>query len=250
MRKPYQGVWNIVRFNWHFYLIAFGLIMLCLSVNHHLDRSLILITHIICLTTLTVIFISLAVSFYVYDISPLYSFDWLNKQNLRGGNWVNIHAGFDETSGLLKSKFPEIDLVVFDFYDPDVHTEVSIKRARRAYPAHKGAKKINTQNIPLDNQSVDYVFLILSAHEIRNMEERRVFFTESNRILRPKGKIIVVEHLRDWKNFFAYNIGFLHFYSAKTWLDTFRLAELKIAKEQKITPFISVFILEKNGITP
>ena len=23
VRKPFQGVWNIVRFNWHFYLFAF-----------------------------------------------------------------------------------------------------------------------------------------------------------------------------------------------------------------------------------
>ena len=64
----------------------------------------------------------------------------------------------------------------------------------------------------------------------------------------PKGQVIVTEHLRDTANFIAYNIGFLHFHSKETWLQTFRNAGFKVFQEIKITPFISTFILTKNGI--
>ena len=57
-----------------------------------------------------------------------------------GARIVNIHAGFDETSVMLKEKFPACELIVFDFYDPAKHTEVSIQDGRTkglpAFPRH------------------------------------------------------------------------------------------------------------------
>jgi ubiquinone/menaquinone biosynthesis C-methylase UbiE len=91
------------------------------------------------------------------------------------------------------------------------------------------------------------IFAILSAHEIRNDEERNSFFKELRRALTATGQIIVTEHLRDTANLLAYNIGFFHFHSKKTWLNTFHSAGLSVASEIKITPFITTFILDKNG---
>lgn len=56
-----------------------------------------------------------------------------------------------------------------------------------------------------------------------------------------------MEHLRNTPNFLAYNIGFFHFYSKAIWLKNFNTAKLKLVKEIKHTPFISIFVLEKNG---
>ncbi len=100
--------------------------------------------------------------------------------------------------------------------------------------------------MPLPPNTVDYIFLILAAHEIRNHQERATFFTQLANALQPNGRIIVVEHQRDIANFLAYNFGFLHFFSPQVWQQTFGKANLLIDLAYKTTPFISTFILKKN----
>jgi len=247
VRKPFQGVTNIIRFNWHFYVLALTFIVLLHIVKPFAADAL---HPVICLTGLLVLLslvISLAVSFYVYDLSGLYKFDWLPLTIQPSATVVNINAGFDETSFILKEKYPPIDIAVLDFYEPKKHTEVSIKRARKAYAIYPGTKTIQTSAIALPPQSADFIFCILSAHEIRNSNERIVFFQQLTAALKNDGKIIVVEHMRDVANFLAYNIGFFHFHSKKEWRRTFATADLAIANEINITPFITAFILHKNG---
>lgn len=250
MRKPFQGTWNIIRFNWHFYALSIAsLIILSLLVKN--NNAAIHITSVFLLLFIAAsTLISLAVSCYVYDFSNLYKLSWLDKIPFTDNvKIININAGFDETSVLLKNKFPDSELFVFDFYDPVKHTEVSIKRARKAYPPFPGTKQISTNHLPLPDNSIDKAFLILSAHEIRDNEERISFFKELKRVLSVSGQIIVTEHLRDSVNFLAYNIGFFHFHSKTTWQKTFYRAGLVVADEIKVTPFITTLILEKDGTT-
>jgi hypothetical protein len=162
-------------------------------------------------------------------------------------NLVNIHAGFDETSHLLAKAYPNANLSVFDFYDPEKHTEISIERARRAYPPFPGTVKITTGNIPLVEKSVDTILLTLAAHEIRNDHERSLFLKHLGKTLKAEGRIVVTEHLRDLNNFLAFNIGFMHFLSRRTWLKNFDEAGLRVDAESKLTPFLSIFILTTNG---
>ncbi len=251
LRKPFQGVGNIIRFNWHFYLLSLFILaalFFAQNVTKGVFQSLLLLAFVGALITT---FVSLLVSYYVYDVSKLYELDWIKDLDLSGETLriANINAGFDETSILLKDKFKSAELLVFDFYDPTKHTEVSIKRARKAYPPYPNTQAIKTSHIPLQNNSIDAVFAILSAHEIRDEAERITFFQELQRILQANGTIAVTEHLRDTANLLAYNIGFFHFHSKATWLHTFEMAGLKVQKEIKITPFISTFILQKNGTT-
>jgi SAM-dependent methyltransferase len=197
-----------------------------------------------------VILISLFVSFWIYDLSNLYTLDWLGRLNVNSAHKiVNINAGFDETSILLQAKYPGAVLAVFDFYDPVNHTEVSIKRARKVYPAYKNTVQITTSALPLQNNTADYIFVILAAHEIRQDAERIQFFRELNRTVKDSGKIIVTEHLRDLPNFLAYNIGFFHFLTGASWQKTFKCSGLSIYGKVKITPFITTYFLEKNGIS-
>ncbi len=248
MRKPLQGVGNIVRFNWHFYIISFVAIAILLLGYFYLPMPFSLAALFFIIAIILTNFISLAVSAYVYDFSGLYSFKWMNHIVIKNPkNIANINAGFDETSHFLEEKFPKAKLHVLDFYNPEKHTEVSIKRARKAYPPHPVTQGINTDNIPLENESLDIVFNILSAHEIREEQERISFFKELHRTTKKEGLITVTEHLRDFPNFLAYNIGFLHFHSPKTWRKTFSASGWTIHKEIKNTPFISTFILKKDG---
>ncbi len=248
MRKPYQGVLNIVRFNWHFYLIAILVIAFLLVSVSWFSASLHLFFYAIIILVMLTTIISLMVSHYIYDRSDLYKLNWLPENN-EVLNLININAGFDETSVLLQSKFTNSKLTVLDFYNSDYHTEVSIKRARKAYAAFPNTIKISTSKIPLADNSADKIFLFLAAHEIRKQEERIIFFKELTSVLKAEGEIYVVEHLRDRANFLAYNIGFFHFLAKKNWITTFELSGLKIRREFSITPFIKTFILTKNGIT-
>jgi SAM-dependent methyltransferase len=250
-RKPFQGVLNIILFNRHFFLISAGvLIFLLLFFRYFLVEYQSFIYPLIFISFLPIP-ISLLVSFYVYDLSNLYEIDWLKGINFKKGEIIaNINAGFDETTEILKAKIPEAQFFVYDFYNPQKHTEVSIKRARKAYPPYPGTKSLETLNFNLENNYFDRVFLFLSTHEIRDDRERTVFLTEIKRVLKNSGKIFVTEHLRDIPNLLAYNIGAFHFHPGKAWLINFQEAGLVVIKEIKTTPFITTFILQKNGNTP
>ena len=247
LRKPFQGVLNIVRFNWQFYVIAAGAILCVYLLSDQLIYQLRLAGLIFCYILLITTIISLIVSFYVYDLSPLYKFKWLQDLAvLPNSRVVNINAGFDEISHLISAELPGSDLIVYDFYDPLKHTEVSIRRARNFYLPFNGTREISTAHIPLPDNCVDLTLVMFAAHEIRQADERIAFFRELNRVLNNDGRIIIVEHMRDALNFTAYNIGFLHFFSRLSWLSTFKHAKLFVEKELNATPFVKIFVLNKN----
>lgn len=245
-RKPFQGITNIVKFNWHFYVIAIAFCIVLMFLSEEIPDSFSIYTALILCTISLTMVISLLTSFYVYDYSSFYEFKWI-KSSEKQETILNINAGFDETSMVLNKRFPKSNLIIADFYNPKRHTEVSIKRARKAYPPVEGTIKINTSELPFPSNSVDKVYLTLAAHEIRNYNERVLFFKDIKRITTEDGIIYVTEHLRDVPNFLAYNIGFLHFYPRSNWIKTFEEAGLKLESELKNTPFISTFKLINNG---
>jgi SAM-dependent methyltransferase len=234
-RKPFQGVFNIIRFNWHFYVLS----LLVIAVAYYFSWS------VIASLALAGSIFSLLISWYIYDLSPLYRLHWL-PCNHTEQIIVNIHAGFDETSTLLEQKYKGAALKIIDFYNPQKHTEVSIKRARKAYPVLPQTIASDASQLPLADASADKIFVIFAAHEIRDEAERREFMKELARIIKPGGEIFITEHLRDTANFIAYNIGFFHFYSKKNWLQHFKDANLKLDQEIKLTPFISTFIISRH----
>lgn len=243
-RKPIQGVSNIIRFNWHFYMLPFAFFSLILVVKNQFSEQVqALLILAIAIGTL-ILTISLLVSFYVYDLSNLYQLKWIENANDK--KLLNINAGFDETSKIIIDKFPQADLTICDFYNPEKHTEISIKRARQTYPPNPKTISVTTDKLPFLENSFDKSFAILSAHEIRNETERIQFFKELNRVTKSSGQIFVTEHLRDFNNFIAYTIGIFHFHSRQNWLQTFKQADLTVTKEIKTTPFITTFVLEKK----
>jgi SAM-dependent methyltransferase len=241
-RKKFQGVLNILSFNRHYYVI--GLAILTLVIVSHFTLSFTgLLFWIILSGILYGLSIPLIVSFYIYDFSGYYELNWLSGSNidLNVKHIVNINAGFDETSFILKKKFPESDLFVFDCYDPDRHTEPAIIRARKFSLTYPNTIEIKTNEIPLANNSVDIIFLLAAAHEIRDQKEKVIFLKECHRICKANGKVVMVEHLRDLPNFLAFSVGFTHFFSKSTWENAFTEAGFGLIVENKFTPFMSVF---------
>lgn len=242
-----QGVKNIILFNWHFYVVAIvfivgmGLMTFCISTPNNF------IIHGCIIGLSLVILLSLFITYWVYDKSELYQLRWLSDIGVN--RILNVHAGFDEITATIQKKIPAVELVVSDFYNSSFHTEVSIKRARKASFYKSDTINVSTKSLPFGNNEFDIVIGFLSIHEIRDKTERVTFFKQLHRVTRDNGQIIVTEHLRDWKNFIAYSIGFFHFHSRKTWLETFEGAGLVLKQEIKTTPFITTFILEKYGNT-
>lgn len=245
-RGKFQGVLNILSFNRHFYIIGLMVLSLITLAFIYFKWSQLLLL-IIIIAFFYGLLMPLITSAYVYDYSGYYSFNWLKKHNLidsKNNFIVNINAGFDETSFTLKEKFPLSKLQVFDFYNPKKHTEPAIVRARKVSNEYPNTKQISTSNIPLKDNSVDVIFLLSAAHEIRSNSEKINFLKECNRVCKLDGKVILVEHLRDVPNFFAFSIGFTHFFSKNTWINVFKKAGFNTALENKFTPYMSVFLFK------
>ncbi|WP_026753833.1 methyltransferase domain-containing protein [Sediminibacter sp. Hel_I_10] len=242
-RKKFQGVLNILSFNRHFYVIGLTILALITCSKLVIDWSDLWFWTIV-IAFVYGLLMPLVISAYVYDFSGYYNFEWLNSYRWFDDKktlLVNINAGFDETSFLVKQKFPQSDLKVFDFYDSERHTEPAIIRARKVTLTYPKTSKILSGKIPLENDCVDILFLLSAAHEIRSNDEKIDFLKECRRIIKPSGYIIMVEHLRDLPNFLAFSVGFTHFFSRKTWKKAFNKAEFSTFKETKFTPFMSIF---------
>lgn len=242
-RRKFQGVLNILSFNRHFYLLGLGFLAVLVSSHLFIGLSNILFWLIIG-AFLYGLIMPLIVSAYVYDFSGYYNFHWLKNQVINGERIhliVNINAGFDETSFIIENKFPHSDLKVFDFYNAKQHTEPAIKRARKVSSVYPNTQQIASDSIPLKDNTADIVFLLSAVHEIRSNEEKVRFLRECYRLCKPGGKIIMVEHLRDFPNFLAFTVGFSHFFSRSVWKKAFESAGFSSFQETKFTPFMSIF---------
>ncbi|MEY4490130.1 MAG: hypothetical protein RIQ79_2638 [Verrucomicrobiota bacterium] len=242
-RSRFQGVATIVRFNWHFFVIAAVGVALLLAAACFLPPLPSALAGFSAAATALAVLVSLAASYIAYDASGLYDLAWLAPWMPAAGAAANLHAGFDETSVPLRSAHPALRWDILDFYDPAKHTEVSIRRARAAHPPQPGTLSVRTAALPLPDASLDRALLLLAAHEIRDHAERVAFFRELRRTLRADGLVIVTEHLRDRENLLAYNLGAWHFHTPAEWLATFAEAGLVIVTRQKLNPFITLFVL-------
>ena len=248
MRTRFQGLSNIVRFNWPYYAAASAAALLLFLLSYYLQGGWRFAAGISLILLAVSTFLSLFVSWYVYDRSDLYDLNWLDQlKTAAGETMISLNAGFDETTPLLKDRFRDAEIIPCDFFDAGRHTEPSIRRARAAYPPYPGTQMVSASALPFEDSSVATVLAILSAHEIRDGDDRVKFFAEARRLLTPGGSVVVVEHLRNAANLLAFNVGAFHFYSRKSWLETFDSAGLAVESERTITPFITAFVLTRNG---
>jgi ubiquinone/menaquinone biosynthesis C-methylase UbiE len=244
----FAGVIKIVRFNVQFYILsALGIMGAgLLLATRRLPQSLQLI--VLCGAALAMFWTlsSLLVSWYVYDHVGVTRWQWLRPRlHVPLHRWANIHAGLDESTTALRQMFPQADGSVVDIYDSQEMTEPSIARARRIHPSTAPFNAGKHNALPLSDNDYDTVFLLFAAHEVRTAEHRTELLREVARVLRETGHVVLVEHMRDWKNFLAFGPGFLHFHSRRNWLRSIRNGGLFVEQESQITPFVACFVLRK-----
>jgi SAM-dependent methyltransferase len=245
-RRPWQGVLQILRFNWHSYgatAAVIGVALLSAPFLPRLFRAGLLIAIAPALFWLVS---SLLVSHYVYDRFPLYDLNWIPSVLSRmPRRWLNIHCGLDETSGLLAAIFPGAAFDVVDIYDAGVMTEASIRQARRMERGAIAATPAHFDDLPFHSSIFDTAFCIFAAHELRRDRQRATLFLEIARVLIPGGELVLMEHSRDWWNLLAFGPGFLHFFSQHAWRRTAAKAGFAIQTELSMTPFVHVYVLRR-----
>jgi SAM-dependent methyltransferase len=244
MRGHYKGMWNVVRFNWPQYALGMAVAVAAAVISVMTTGMATLVLTSLALLSVEAILVPLIVSHVIYDRSDLYELPWLDDL---GPAWdgmaLNINAGFDETSASIQRRFPHCALHVVDFYDADKHTEPSIERARAVSATFPGTRAVDAVRLPFPDGSIDLALAFLSLHEVRDASERVRALTEIHRTLKPTGRLVVTEHLRDVANFCAFNVGFFHFHSRSTWMRAFDQAALRVHATRRTTPFITTFIL-------
>ncbi len=245
-RAPWQGMLTVFRFNWPMYLAATLAMLLAISGIILLAAPWLKLGCALATAGAAYfIFVSLGVSHLVYDRSDLYRWRWCERVFGKSPprNIVVCHAGFDEVSVALQERLAPEACVVLDHYDPALLTEPSIHKARQLFPPTAETLAAPFDRWPLGDASTDAVFGLLAIHEFRSVEERQRWFAEARRCLRPGGKIVLAEHLRNPANFLAFGPGFLHFHSAANWRRCWEQAGLHAADEFPVTPWIRFFVI-------
>lgn len=243
----YSGLWSIARFNWPWYATAVattvaGVLFLRSGV---LGRPWSILAMLGIVVADFWLLVSLAVSHYIYDRSAVSRGEWLHGVDPASVRRAAIlHAGHDEASTTVARVLPSVEVQVFDFYDPLRNGTASLERARAH--ATLRAVAIAPDRFPLSDATLDLGLVVFAAHEIRRSAGRAAFLRELARALAPKGRLIIVEHLRDGWNFLAYGPGAFHFFSGATWRRSFGDAGLKLLREAPCTPFVRVFELARE----
>ena len=245
-RTTWQGMLTIARLNWPFYL-AGALVLVAGVCAFTLPAGELarIAGGLAVAGSLYFIVGSLGVSHLVYDRSDLYRWEWLERalRGLRIKGALFCHAGFDEASVSLQAHFAGADWVVLDHFDPIRMTEPSIQRARLLFPPTPGTLRAAFDRWPVSAASADVVFGLLAIHELRSERERTAWFAQCRRCLRPGGRVLLVEHLRDLPNFLAFGPGFLHFHASASWRRCWTAAGLRALDEFPVTPWVRVFVL-------
>src|SRR5256884_1663181 len=190
-RGQFDGVLQIVRYNWTLYIVAVlvsALVVALVDVVHPPAA----LAGLLILGAVAAVFwlaLSLAVSHYVYDRSDLYHWEWIRDRvapNPR--HVVSIHAGLDETSLALQAMYPAAEVTILDIYDPAEMPEPSIARARREARSTLASVTADFRRLPLETASADLMTVIFVAHELRRAASKEAFFREAWRGVPPGGR--------------------------------------------------------------
>jgi len=116
-RSKYAGVLSILRYNWHFYaaslcaLAGIGALLWFRLLPRAGEAVLIGAATLTAFWSLS----SLLVSYYIYDYRGVTRWNWIPRiLSFPPQQWLNIHAGLDESTLILTQFFPNTRYLVVD----------------------------------------------------------------------------------------------------------------------------------------
>ena len=188
---------------------------------------------------------STAATVWVFELSGVTRWRWVaGCFKEPPASWLNITTGFDDTTYVLRQRFPGIEGRSIDVFNPAAKHDGPLRRARRRWPP-TGPQVSPGADLPVDVDSQDAVFLLMAAHEVRDRGLRRHLLGEAQRVLAPQGRLVLAEHLRGMANAIAFGPGVMHFYDRETWLADAGAARLRLVGERALTPFATAFVFER-----
>jgi SAM-dependent methyltransferase len=188
----------------------------------------------------------LAATWWAYDHTPLYRWRWITDLLAAPPDrYAVVSTGLDEVSPALRELFPAARPVLLDLYDPHLTTGGSIRRARRLVPPPAATRAARPDRLPVPADTLDAVFLVFAAHELRTGQARRALFAEIARALRPGGRLVLVEHCRDAANIAAYGPGAWHFYPRPEWQRLARGSGLAPVAHRRMTPLVHALAYQR-----
>jgi SAM-dependent methyltransferase len=226
------GTAKVVRFNWPKYVVVVGLVVAG-GLAPVLGFPTLMVVGLGAVAAAGLIWTatSLLATWWVYDHRRVY--DRIAVGIERVGSWASVHAGFDDATSNLAATIGSASQAVVAL---PVAASPSLRRARagEAQRALVGA----VDALPLPTASADSIFVTFAAHEIRDRDDQRALFGELRRALRPGGRLVVTEHLRDLANVAAFGPGAFHFQPASTWHHRAEEAGFDLETDRSITPFV------------
>lgn len=248
MRWPLS--FRVVDYNRHFYALAALAVVVDGAAFWWTDVSLLrALAAVGVATALWFIGVSLFAVAWIYDLSDLYRFRWWPKRAVPSGarQGAIVHAGVEFVHEGLRSSCRDVEFRHLDLFAEGVTTERSIKRARERRGEDAGAAAVVIgSRWPADDASLDVVVAVNALHELRTSESRTGAFAEIGRVLRDRGRLVVVEQTRGLANFVCFGPAALHFWSARTWREEIARAGLTLVDEFSISPFVRGFVVGKT----
>ena len=178
---------------------------------------------------------TLATSWYVYDLRLVYRMIAADRSE-EAGDWAVVHVGLDDISADVAAVVGRAPVAVFDISHgmPPMTAKKRVKAPLAATPARPEA-------LPIDDAALDTVFVGFAAHEVRSSDQSASLFHELNRVIRPSGRVIIIEHVIDAANVVAFGPGALHFRSPAFWRNKAESVGLRVIDESRLTPFVRRF---------
>jgi SAM-dependent methyltransferase len=242
-----SGVRDVIAYNWPQYAAGLATAAASAALSGRLPHPLRSLARAGAAAAVGLLACATAASWFVYDRSELYGYDWLDTLLPQApAVHLVVGTGLDETSAPLAARWPASRQITADLYDPAVTTEASVRRARRRVPPPPHALPGRPDALPVRSALVDAVFLVFAAHELRVVQDRERLFEECARVLRPGGRLILVEHLRDGANTAVFGPGAWHFLPRAEWLRLAAHAGLRLAAEHRIAGLVTALAFTRG----
>jgi SAM-dependent methyltransferase len=243
-----SGVRDVIAYNWPQYTAGLATAAASAALAGRLPRPLRVMARAGSAAAFGLLASATAASWLVYDRSELYGYGWLDALLPQAPSvHVVVGTGLDEASAPLAARWPASRQISVDLYDPAVMTEGSVRRARRRVPPPPHAVPGRPDALPVPPAMADAVFLVFAAHELRQARARERLFAECARALRPGGRLVLVEHLRDGANRAVFGPGAWHFLPRAEWLRLAAHAGLRPAVERRVAGLVTAFAFAKRG---
>jgi hypothetical protein len=226
------GTIKVVRFNWPKYLGALAVLAAALAAGVA-DVPPLTSTSLWAVGTLGLLWsvTSLAATWWVYDHRRVYGYLTSGLGDV--GRWATVHAGFDDATAPLQAQVGRPPAAVVELAPP---SGPSLRRARRSNKHRSARSSCDTRT--LANETLDTIFVTFAAHEVRALGPQRSMFVELHQALRPGGRLVITEHLRDLSNFAVFGPGSFHFQPAATWYRRSAEVGLHLESDLAITPWV------------